>query len=160
MTAARIVAITGGHVVPVTSDPIERGTVLIVDGLVAAVGADVEIPDGAHVVDATGKWVLPGFVEAHGHVGLHEEGEGAAGNDTNEMTSPNTAGVRAIDAINIEDEGFRDALAGGVTSVVVKPGSGNPIGGQSVAIKSCGGRTVDEQVIKAYLGENTNVGKR
>src|SRR3712207_8679048 len=55
------------------------------------------------------------------------------GNDTNEMTMPNTAAVRAIDAINIDDEGFRDALVGGVTSVVVKPGSGNPIGGQTVA---------------------------
>src|SRR3712207_6252832 len=82
------------------------------------------------------------------------------GNDTNEMTMPNTAAVRAIDAINIDDEGFRDALVGGVTSVVVKPGSGNPIGGQTVAIKTWGGRTVDEQVIsdavsiKSALGEN------
>jgi imidazolonepropionase-like amidohydrolase len=76
------------------------------------------------------------------------------------MTDPNTAGVRAIDAIDIEDEGFRDALSGGVTSVVVKPGSGNVIGGQTVAIKTWGGRTIDEQVIteavsvKSALGEN------
>jgi imidazolonepropionase-like amidohydrolase len=112
------------------------------------------------VIDATGRWVLPGFVEAHGHVGIHEEGEGVAGNDTNEMTGPNMAAVRAIDAVNVDDEGFRDALSGGVTSVVVKPGSGNPIGGQSVALKSWGGRTIDEQVIaesvsvKSALGEN------
>src|SRR3712207_8291830 len=69
------------------------------------------------------------------------------GNDTNEMTMPNTAAVRAIDAINIDDEGFRDALEGGVTSVVVKPGSGNPIGGQTVALKTWGGRILHEQVI-------------
>ncbi|WP_029289591.1 amidohydrolase [Cellulomonas sp. HZM] len=155
-----VVAITGGLVVPVSAPPIERGTVLVVDGRIAAVGVDVEVPDHARVVDATGRWVLPGFVEAHGHVGIHEEGEGAAGNDTNEMVQPVTAGVRAIDAVNIDDEGFRDALSGGVTSVVVKPGSGNVIGGQSVAIKSWGGRTIDEQVIsdavsvKSALGEN------
>ena len=124
-----VVAVTGGRVVPVSSDPIEGGTVLVVDGRITAVGADVPVPSGARVIDATGRWVLPGFVEAHGHVGLHEEGEGAAGNDTNEMVRPNTAAVRAIDGVNIDDEGFRDALVGGVTSVVVKPGSGNPIGG-------------------------------
>jgi imidazolonepropionase-like amidohydrolase len=113
-----------------------------------------------HTIDAEGKWVLPGFIESHGHVGIHEEANGPAGDDTNEMTAPNTAAVRAIDAINIDDEGFRDALSGGVTSIVVKPGSGNPIGGQTVAIKSWGGRTIDEQVIreavsvKSALGEN------
>ncbi|QGQ19801.1 amidohydrolase family protein [Cellulomonas sp. JZ18] len=155
-----VVAVTGGYVVPVVGPPVEGGTVLVEDGRITAVGADVAVPDGARVVDATGRWVLPGFVEGHGHVGLHEEGEGVAGNDTNEMTTPNTAAVRAIDAVNVDDEGFRDALSGGVTSVVVKPGSGNPIGGQSVAMKTWGGRTVDEQVIsaavsvKSALGEN------
>jgi imidazolonepropionase-like amidohydrolase len=160
MTTPSLVAITGGYVVPVSSAPVEGGTVLIRDGRIEAVGADVVVPEDATVIDATGRWVLPGFVEAHGHVGIHEEGEGVEGNDTNEMTGPNMAAVRAVDAINIDDEGFRDALSGGVTSVVVKPGSGNPIGGQSVAIKSWGGRTIDEQVIstsvsvKSALGEN------
>jgi imidazolonepropionase-like amidohydrolase len=160
MTTTSLVAITGGRVVPVSAPVIEGGTVLIRDGKIEAVGADVQVPSDARVIDATGKWVLPGFIEAHGHVGIDEEGLGWAGNDTNEMTGPNMAGVRALDAINIEDEGFRDALSGGITSVVVKPGSGNPIGGQTVAIKTWGGRTVDEQVIsttvsvKAALGEN------
>lgn len=160
MTTTSLVAITGGRVVPVSAPVIEGGTVLIRDGKIEAVGADVQVPADARVIDATGKWVLPGFIEAHGHVGIDEEGLGWAGDDTNEMTGPNMAGVRALDAINIEDEGFRDALSGGITSVVVKPGSGNPIGGQTVAIKTWGGRTVDEQVIsttvsvKAALGEN------
>jgi imidazolonepropionase-like amidohydrolase len=159
-TTPRRIAVTGGYVVPVSDPPIENGTVLVEDGRIVAVGADVEVPDGTHVIDARGRWVLPGFVEAHGHVGIWEEGEGVAGDDVNEMTDPNRAAVRAVDGINIDDEGFRDALAGGVTAVVVKPGSGNPIGGQSVAIKSWGGRTVDEQVIresvsvKSALGEN------
>lgn len=160
MTTTSLVAITGGRVVPVSAPVIEGGTVLIRDGKIEAVGADVQVPADARVIDATGTWVLPGFIEAHGHVGIDEEGLGWAGDDTNEMTGPNMAGVRALDAINIEDEGFRDALSGGITSVVVKPGSGNPIGGQTVAIKTWGGRTVDEQVIsttvsvKAALGEN------
>ena len=137
MTASTI-AIVNARVVPVLGEPIEGGTVLIRDGVIEAVGAagEVDIPDGVPTVDATGKWVLPGFVESHGHVGIHEEANGPAGDDTNEMTTPNTAAVRAIDAVNIDDEGFRDALSGGVTSIVVKPGSGNPIGGQTVAIKS------------------------
>jgi imidazolonepropionase-like amidohydrolase len=155
-----VLAITGGYVVPVSAPPIENGTVLIRDGQIAELGADVRVPDDATVVDATGKWVLPGFLEAHGHLGIAEEANGPAGDDTNEMTNPNMAGVRAIDAINIEDEAFRDALSAGITSVVVKPGSGNPIGGQTVAIKTWGGRTIDEQLIsnrvsvKSALGEN------
>ena len=63
------------------------------------------------MIDAAGKWVLPGFIDAHAHVGVHEEAEGWAGQDTNEMTEPVTAFVRALDAINPADEGFRDAMA-------------------------------------------------
>lgn len=160
MTNTSSVAIVNAYIVPVVGDPIENGTVLVQNGTIAAVGAAVSIPEGVRTVDASGKWVLPGFIESHGHVGIHEEANGPAGDDTNEMTTPNTAAVRAIDAINIDDEGFRDALSGGVTSIVVKPGSGNPIGGQTVAIKSWGGRTIDEQVlreavsVKSALGEN------
>ncbi|MDY1003577.1 amidohydrolase [Curtobacterium sp. CFBP9011] len=152
--------ITGAHVVPVDGAPFDGGAVVVQDGRITAVGPDVVAPDGLPVVDAAGAWLLPGFVEAHGHVGIHEEANGSAGNDTNEMTGPNMAAVRAIDAVDIDDEGFRDALSGGITSIVVKPGSGNPIGGQTVAIKTWGGRTIDEQLIsdavsiKSALGEN------
>jgi imidazolonepropionase-like amidohydrolase len=155
------VAITGGYVVPVDGEPVDGGTVLIRDGKIAAVGAaaDVEVADGVTEVDASGCWVLPGFIESHAHVGVHEDGEAWAGNDTNEMTDPNGARFRALDGINPADLGFVDALSGGVTSSVVKPGSGNPIGGQTVAIKNWG-RTVDEMVfresvsVKSALGEN------
>jgi imidazolonepropionase-like amidohydrolase len=155
------IAITGGYVVPVDGDPIEGGTVLVDDGVIVAVGAqaDVDVPDDAEIVDAAGTWVLPGFVEAHGHVGVYEEGDGWAGVDVNEMTDPNGARLRALDGINPADEGFRDALAGGVTTVVVKPGSGNPIGGQTVAVKSWGATADDMLVrepisVKSALGEN------
>jgi imidazolonepropionase-like amidohydrolase len=152
--------VTGAHVVPVTAPQFDGGAVVVQDGRITAVGPDVTPPPGLPVVDAAGAWLVPGFVEAHGHVGIHEEANGWAGNDTNEMTDPNTAAVRAIDAVDIDDEGFRDALSGGITSIVVKPGSGNPIGGQTVAIKTWGGRTIDEQLIsdavsvKSALGEN------
>jgi imidazolonepropionase-like amidohydrolase len=157
--ADRSVAIVGGRVVPIAGEPVDGGTVLVADGKITAVGADVAVPDGASVIDAAGCWVLPGFIEAHGHVGVHEEAEGWAGSDTNEMTEPVTAHVRALDAINPADLGFRDAIAGGVLAVNVNPGSGNPIGGQTVAVK-CWGRTVDEMVLrepsgmKSALGEN------
>jgi imidazolonepropionase-like amidohydrolase len=157
--ADRSVAIIGGRVVPVTGEPIEGGTVLVADGRIAAVGADVAVPASSRVIDATGSWVLPGFVEAHGHVGVAEEAQGWAGDDVNEMTDPVTAQVRALDAINPADLGFRDAITGGVLAVNVNPGSGNPIGGQTVALK-CWGRTVDEMVLrepsgmKSALGEN------
>ncbi|SEG42697.1 Imidazolonepropionase [Nonomuraea solani] len=153
------IAITSGYVVPVDGEPIDGGTVLIQDGRITAVGRDVTVPDGITVVDATGGWVLPGFVEAHGHLGVYEEAEGWAGQDTNEMTDPNGARLRALDAINPADLGFGDALSGGVTTAVIKPGSGNPIGGQTVAVK-CWGRSVDEMLlkqpvsVKSALGEN------
>ncbi len=157
--AGRSVAIVGGRVVPVTGPAIEGGTVLVTDGTIAGVGAGLAVPDGVPVIDAAGSWVLPGFIDAHAHVGVHEEAQGWAGQDTNEMTDPVTAQVRALDAINPADLGFRDAISGGVLAVNVNPGSGNPIGGQTVALK-CWGRTVDTMVLrqpsglKSALGEN------
>jgi imidazolonepropionase-like amidohydrolase len=155
------VAITGGYVVPIEGEPIEGGTVLIEDMKIIAVGAeaDIDVPDDAEIVDASGMWVLPGFVESHGHAGVGEEGLGWEGRDYNEMTDPNGARLRAIDGVNPDDEGFRDALSGGVTTMVVKPGSGNPIGGQTAALKTWG-RTVEDMLLrepvsmKSALGEN------
>jgi imidazolonepropionase-like amidohydrolase len=157
---SRDTAIVGGRVVPVEGEPIEGGTVLFRDGKITAIeGSGFTVPSDAVVVDASGKWVLPGFIDAHAHAGVAEEAEGWAGQDTNERTDPNTAHVRALDAINPADQGFRDAIIGGVLAVNVNPGSANPIGGQTVAIK-CWGRTVDEMVLrepaglKSALGEN------
>jgi imidazolonepropionase-like amidohydrolase len=151
-------AITNAHVVPVEGEPFD-GTVLVSDGRISALGAEVAVPDGATVVDAHGQWLLPGLIDAHVHLGVWEEGEGWAGQDTNEMTDPVMAAARALDGINPREQGFDDALAGGITSVNVNPGSGNPIGGLTVALKTYG-RYVDEMVLrnpsglKAALGEN------
>ncbi len=160
LTAVDLTAIVGGRVVPIVGEPIEDGVVLLEGGRIAALGGpDLAVPEGATTVPAHGRWVLPGFIDAHAHVGVHEEGEGWAGSDVNELTEPNTAHVRAVDAINPSEQGFRDAIGGGVLAVNVTPGSGNPIGGQTVAVK-CWGRTVDEMVLrqpsglKSALGEN------
>jgi imidazolonepropionase-like amidohydrolase len=153
------IAITGGYVVPVEGEPIHGGTVLIVDGKIAAVGGpDLEPPPGVEVRDASGRWVLPGLVDAHTHLGAREEGEGWAGHDTNELTGPVQAHVRVLDAINPADEGFRDAIAGGVLAAGVTPGSGNPIGGQTVAIR-CWGRTVDDMLLRSPAGMKSALGE-
>jgi len=155
---ADTVAIVGGRVVPISGAPLDSGTVLVTGGKITAVGSDLHIPDDATVINAAGRWVLPGFIEAHGHVGVHEEGEGWAGSDSNELTEPVTAQVRALDAINPADLGFRDAVSGGVLAVNVNPGSGNPIGGQTAALK-CWGRTVDEMLLKAPAGMKSALGE-
>ncbi|WP_030162268.1 amidohydrolase [Glycomyces sp. NRRL B-16210] len=159
MSAATF-ALRGATIVPITSAPIEQGTLLVENGLISAVGgADLTVPEGVPVHDATGKWIVPGLIDAHTHLGVHEVAEGWAGNDTNEMTDPNTAYVRALDGINPAEPGFAEALEGGVLAVNVNPGSGNVIGGETVAIKTVG-RYVDEMVlrspsgVKSALGEN------
>src|SRR5207302_9311779 len=122
-------------------------------------GAGGAMPEAAALRGADGTWVPPGFIDGHAHLGVHEEGEGWSGNDTNEMTDPNGARFRALDGIDPYEPGFDDALAGGVTSVVIKPGSGNPIGGQTIGVKTWGRSILDmifaEHVsVKSALGEN------
>jgi imidazolonepropionase-like amidohydrolase len=78
MTEAAV-AIVGSRVVPISGAPLDSGTILVADGKITAVGPDLDIPDDAKVIDAAGGWVLPGFIEAHGHVGVHEEAEAGRG---------------------------------------------------------------------------------
>ncbi len=135
-----------------------EGVVLVQDGKIEAVG-QVEVPAGAEIIDARGGWVLPGFIDAHTHLGVCEETYRIEGDDTNEMTDPVTPHVRALDAVNPEDEGLRDAAAGGITAVFTTPGSGNVIGGTGLVIKTTG-KVVDKMVLrdpaglKAAFGEN------
>ncbi len=151
-------AIVNALVVPIVG-PTFHGCLLIEGTRIADLGPDLAVPEDAEIVDAHGAWLLPGLIDAHVHLGVSEEGEGWAGEDTNEMTDPVMAGARALDAINPAEQGFNDALSGGITCVNVNPGSGNPIGGLTVAIKTYG-RYVDEMVLrspsglKSALGEN------
>lgn len=109
---------------------------------------EAEVPEDAELIDFGDKTLMPGMVDAHTHVGIHEDGEGWEGRDTNEMTDPVTPQVRGIDGINPEEPGFRDAATVGVTSVNTGPGSGNVIGGQFVGMKTAGSVVADELVIK------------
>ncbi|MHB9091592.1 MAG: amidohydrolase family protein, partial [Chloroflexota bacterium] len=154
-----MLAITGARVLTITKGEIDGGTILIDNGRIVGVGSGLAVPADAQMIDARGKIVMPGLIDAHSHVGIGEEGLGWAGMDVNEMTDPATPHLRAIDAINPEDQGFKDALSGGVTSVMVAPGSANIIGGE-VALLKCYGRTIADMVVrepvglKAALGEN------
>ncbi|WP_150460726.1 amidohydrolase [Nesterenkonia ebinurensis] len=158
MVASGNYIVENAHIVPVAGEPFD-GSLVVTEGKIAKLGPKAKAPRGHERIDAEGCWLLPGFIDAHVHLGVHEEGEGWAGADFNEKTDPVTAAVRALDAINPVEVGFDDALAGGVTTVNVNPGSANPIGGLTVAIKTHGA-VVDEMVLrspsglKAALGEN------
>jgi imidazolonepropionase-like amidohydrolase len=126
---------------------IENGKIFVARGKIKAVGKDIIAPEGTEQIDLGGCNLLPGFIDAHSHLGMHEECIGAVGDDTNEDTDPLTPHLRALDAINPLEEGFAEALAGGVTVVAAGPGSANVIGGTFAAIKTFG-RCVDEMIIK------------
>jgi imidazolonepropionase-like amidohydrolase len=153
-------AIVNGSLYTVSQGILEGGTVLIDDqGQIAAVGVDVPVPAGTETLDASGLLVFPGFVDAHTHLGIWEEGVGQAFWDGNESTDPVTPHVRALDAVNPRDQGLVDARGAGITTVCVTPGSANVICGQAVVIKTAG-QVVDQMVVrqpaglKMALGEN------
>jgi imidazolonepropionase-like amidohydrolase len=155
-----MLAIINGMLHTVTGGTIEDGMVLVDDeGRIAAVGSGVAVPDGATVIDAGGNHVFPGFVDAHTHLGIWEEGVGRAFWDGNEVSEPVTPHVRALDAINPRDPGLADARGAGVTTVCITPGSGNAICGQAVVVKTAG-EVTDRMVVrqpaglKMALGEN------
>lgn len=127
------------------------GSILIEGSRIKALGEMIEEPAEARIIDAAGRLVLPGFIDAHCHVGIGEEIYRLEGDDINEMTDPITPELRAIDGINPEDEGFRDARLGGVTSVFTGPGSGNVIGGTGVVIKTAG-KVVDKMILREPAG--------
>ena len=141
------------------SDFIKNGYVLIKDGRIIDVGPMAFCPKDDEKYDLSGLTIYPGFIDAHCHLGMWEDGLSFEGDDGNEDTDPATPHLRALDAINPADRGFKEALEAGVTTVVTGPGSANPVAGQMVAIKTYGKR-VDDMVIKApmamkfALGEN------
>ena len=124
------------------------GDILCQDGKIAAIAPELSVPEGCTVVDAAGKNVYPGFVEAHGHIGLDGYGIGYEGQDYNEYNDPITPQLRAIDGILPGDFSLKEAAAAGITTLCAGPGSSNVVGGTFAAIKTCG-RRVEDMVIKA-----------
>jgi imidazolonepropionase-like amidohydrolase len=164
-------AFRGCRILTAAGDPIEAGVLVIDKGKIVAVGpADATaIPEGATVRDATGKTIIPGLVDTHSHIGIYPRPHVLANSDGNEMSGPVQSVLRALDAIYPDDPGIRMAVAGGVTTANIMPGSGNVIGGQTVYVK-LRGRTIEEMRIlpgpvlgglKMANGENPkNYGKR
>jgi imidazolonepropionase-like amidohydrolase len=154
-----MIAVKNGSLVTITNGRIDKGTLLIDGPRIVAVGRNIAIPKETEVIDAAGKWVLPGFIDAHSHLGLYGEPAVWANLDINEVTNPNTAQLRAIDALNPDDPAFGDVCGAGITAVYTGPGSANIIGGIGMAIKTFG-RTPEEMMIpgteamKIALGEN------
>ena len=121
--------------------------ILIDNKKIIEIGDEIVAPLDAQVIDAKGCLVLPGFIDAHTHLGLWEDGMGAEGADGNEETDPVTPHLNPIDGINPMDRNFIEAVQGGITAVCTTPGSANVMGGQCIAIKTFG-RIIDKMVIK------------
>ena len=140
---------------------IEKGDVLLQDGKIAAVGVVDRPPSDAIVIDAAGRWVTPGIIDTHSHLGVYPSPGIASLSDGNEMTSPNTAEVRAEDSVWPQDPQFDLALAAGVTTMQLLPGSANLFGGRGVTVKNVPGRTAQDMKfpgapygLKMACGEN------
>ncbi len=157
--------IQGGLVFTMETNEEKFLDILIKDGKIIQISAKIAPTERMRILDATGLEVYPGFIDAHSHIGISEEKKTSQGDDTNEGTNPITPCIRAIDAINPMDSAFHNALAVGITGVMVGPGSSNPIGGQFAFIKTYG-RRIDDMVVlapaamKFAFGENpmTNYG--
>ena len=140
--------ITNAYIKPMVGADIPNGSLLISDeGKIVALGEDLSVPADAQVIDAGGRLVTPGCIDAHCHIGLDNEACGWEGKDYNEIVDPITPQMRAIDSINPLDESLPNALRGGVTSACTGPGSANVVGGTFTSIKLAGKR-VDKMIIK------------
>lgn len=150
--------IINANIKTMEDEDFENGYIAVSDGKIQSVGPMGEAPADGDVYDACGMTLYPGFIDAHCHLGMWEDGLGFEGDDGNEETDPVTPQLRAIDAINPLDRTFREAVEGGVTTVLTGPGSANPIGGQWAAIKTRG-RRIDDMVLKDSIGMKFALGE-
>ncbi|HEX6940401.1 MAG TPA: amidohydrolase [Longimicrobiales bacterium] len=158
---SRTTLIRNATILTAVGPTLHNASILMQDGKIAAVGTDVQAPPDALVIDATGKWVTPGIIDTHSHLGVYPAPGVDALADGNEMTGPNTAQVWAEHSIWPQDPQFALALAGGVTSMQILPGSANLFGGRGVTIKNVPARTYQEMKfpgaphgLKMACGEN------
>ena len=153
--------IRGATVLTGTGTRLDGSDVLIVNGRIEAVGKDLHAPEGANTIDAAGRWVTPGIIDIHSHLGVYPSPGLKGLSDGNELTSPVTPNVWAEHSIWPQDPGFEMALEGGVTTLEILPGSGNLIGGRSVVVKNVHATTYQamkfpgaQQGLKMACGEN------
>ena len=140
---SRTTVIRNATILTAAGPIIEHGSILLQGGKVAAVGQTVNAPVDALVIDAAGKWVTPGIIDTHSHMGVYAAPGIESLPDGNEMTSPNTAEVSAEHSIWPQDPQFDLALAGGVTAMQILPGSANLFGGRGVTLKNVPSRTAE-----------------
>ena len=158
---SRATVIRNATILTAAGPRIENGAILLRDGKIAAVGATVDAPSDAVVIDGTGKFVTPGLIDTHSHMGVYAAPGVQAHSDGNEATSPVTANVWAEHSVWPQDPQFPRALAGGITTAQILPGSANLIGGRSVVLKVVPARTVQAMKfpgakygLKMACGEN------
>ncbi|WP_162806725.1 amidohydrolase [Sphingosinicella terrae] len=154
-------AIVGARILTGTGADLADGTILVRDGRVEAVGQGIAVPDGYERIDGRGRWVTPGLIDAHSHLGVSSSPQTPLSGDHNEGTAPNTAEVWAEHSVWPQDPQFRLARAGGVTTLLVLPGSSNLFGGRSVTLRNVPAVTVQEMKfpdapygVKMACGEN------
>jgi imidazolonepropionase-like amidohydrolase len=150
----------GATVLTGTGERLDNADVIMDGGKIVAVGSGLDAGDKI-VVDASGLWITPGVIDVHSHLGVYPSPRLAAHSDGNEATAPNTAEVWAEHSVWPQDPGFVAALAGGVTSLQILPGSANLIGGRGVTLKNVPGQSVQEMKfpgaphgLKMACGEN------
>ncbi len=131
-------ALKGGKFYTITGGIIESGVMLVEGSKISAIGKDTAIPAGAEVLDVTGKSITPGFMDCHAHAGMAPEQVDWEYGDANETTDAVTGHVRAIDGLDWDDKAFTDAVEGGVTTLLIHPGSSNVIGGTDLIVKTAG----------------------
>lgn len=156
--AQETIAIRGGKLLTVSHGIIENGTVLVVDGKIKAVGASVSIPPNAQVIDAAGKVVIPGMIDAGDRLGLVEIPGEQITNDATEYDDPIHPELRVLDALNPGSELFRVTRAQGITNAVSTPANGNLIAGQGAVINLDGG-TVQRLVVESPAALVINLGE-
>lgn len=154
--------IQNGTIMTMAGKDLPLSDLLIEDGIIKQIDEHIELEpaDDLTIWDVEGCNVLPGFIESHCHIGITEERKGKTGDDCNEITTPITPYLRALDAVAPMDSAFQKAVKVGITTVMVGPGSSNPIGGQFLLMKTAGARVIDELVVrepaamKLAFGEN------
>jgi imidazolonepropionase-like amidohydrolase len=160
-----VLVIKGGTIITVSQKgTIKDGIIIIKNGLIEKVGgADkIKIPDNAKVINCKGKYIMPGIIDTHSHMGVYSWPAVRGNADGNELVDPITPHIRAEDAVNLEDPAFKRAVAGGVTTVHIIPGSGNVIAGLGVVIKlRIGAKSIEQlkfkqaiATMKMAIGEN------